>query len=572
MHGRYGQLKFVCVAIAVLATLLLLSSQAGAPGPHDDFAAYGRTGGDAVREAEQSGSKTVAPESPAIPENETVNMIEDMEKWDHPAKDIFRAEGIAVRSLELLKDGTYPIFYVDLPFKLSGENEKRMDDAVEKIARANSWGDFELVDKAADVRIKVTCDRQFGMVDDVMINGDRNYFLRLAEKNAVENYSYIEPLKIKKEGKFLKRLLESGWRRERLQDELGKSGGSFDGYDIYFETGASVKCSGNRVYNIVLNNRYRDSVLKGIDFGDGRKQVVGLLGPPQFEDPDRELFGYKAEGFYIFFTGAEKLKEISIYSRNTGYGRDVLKTVLEKYGKEPDKIDLFSLVQELKSRWPEYDLYYNERGGLGISYDSIGISADNAYQDRGGPFITVYANFEGAVDSTLELPDKTEGLREYSNDLLFLKLDTDCIFAAEKGRLERAGYLSVRRREEGAVSPDGSMKVLDNGGATYERAGLYILSTDGSRPDAELHTGNFTDKVIWLDNRYFIYDVSVLGVFIYDTASRKTMEVLGPGPGEDAGYELESYKAGVITIKNLSDGSRLTRTCTFAADGTLVIK
>ena len=80
-------------------------------------------------------------------------------------------------------------------------------------------------------------------------------------------------------------------------------------------------------------------------------------------------------------------------------------------------------MEDLRSRWPDYDLYYSERGGLGISYDSMGVSVSNNYEDRGGPYITVYGNFEGAVDSTLELPDKTEGITEYSNDILLLKLD-----------------------------------------------------------------------------------------------------------------------------------------------------
>ena len=573
MLERHGKLKIICVAVAALATLLLSSSQAGDPGLYENPAVSGQSDGNAMQAiAEQNASKTGEPDSSISSKSTPGNIIDDIEKWNHPVKDVFRAEGIAIRSIELLKDGTYPIFHIVLPFGLTCENESRVTDIIDKIASANSWWDFELIDKTKDARIIVTCDRQFDMVDEVMINGDRNYFIRLSQKKALENYSFIKPLDIKNPGKLLRLLLDGAWIRERLIGEFGEGDSSFDGYDIYYDRGISIKWSGDRINNIVLNSRYKDAVLKGIDFRDGRKDVVRLLGMPQFEDTGEELFGYKAAGFYIFFKGMERLKEISIYSRNTDYGRDSLKEILGKYGEVPDKVDLNSLVEDLKTRWPEYDLYYSERGGLGISYDSIGVSVNNIYEDRGGPYVTVYGNFEGAVDSTLELPDKTEGLREYSNDMLLLQLDTDSIFVAEKGRLERLRYLNKRRQEEGALSPDGSMKVLDNDGGTYEHAGLYILSTNGSKPDTELHTGHFTGKAIWLDNRYFIYDVYMMGIFMYDTKAKKTLEVLQSDLEAEADYELESYEAGVITIRNILDDSRLTRKCSFAEDGTVTIK
>lgn len=573
MLERHGKLKIICAAAAAIMTLLLLSTQAGDPGLQKNTSVSGQPDGVAMQAVTGQGtSNTGESDTSASGGNAPANFIQDMEKWDYPAKGVFQAEGIMVRSIELLKDGAYPIFNVVLPFGLTSENESRLTGIIDKIAGANSWWDFELVDKTKDVRIIVTCDRQFGMVDEVMINGDRNYFVRLSQKKAIENYSFIKPVDIRNPGKLLKLALDGGWKRESLTGAFGEAGSFFDGYDIYYDRGISIKWSGDRMNNIVLNSRYKDEVLRGIGLRDGRRDVVRLLGTPQFEDAGEELFGYKADGFYIFFKGAERLEEISIYSRDTGYDRKSLMEVLEKYGGAPGEVDLDSMVGDLRSRWPDYDLYYNERGGLGISYDSIGVSVDNMYEDRGGPYVTVYGNFEGAVDSTLELPDKTEGLKEYSNDLLLLQLDTDSVFAAEKGRLKRTGYLNKRRREEGVLPPDGSMIVMDNDGGTYEHAGLYILSTDGGRPDTELHTGHFTGKVIWLDNRYFIYDVYMMGIFMYDTRDKKVLDVLQSDLSADADYELVSYEAGVITITNILDDSRLTRSCTFSEDGTVTIR
>ena len=571
MQKKYGRLKILCVAIAVLATLLLSSLRTGDPGAYEGAAftdkagdAQTAVGPDAPQNGESGGSGLV--------DDTRVDNTEDIDRWDSPVKDVFRSEGITVRSLELLKDGTYPIFGVTLPFGLTVENENRFTDMIGKIAKANSWRDFEFVDLMSGARVKVMCDRQFDMVDEVIIDGDRNYFVRLAQKKAVEEYSFVRAQDIERDGRLLRLLREGGWKRGLLSGEPGGSDGSFDGYDIYFDSGIRVKYSGDRIYNIVFDSRCKSAVLKGIDFEDGRRQVVRLLGTPQFEDEKKELYGYKAADFYIFFTGTEKLREISVYSRNTGYDREALMKLLAEYGGEPDEVDLDRLVNELKSLWPEYDEYYNERGALGVSYDSIGLSADNMFEDRGGPYITVYGNFEGAVDPALELPDKAEGLGEYSNDILLLRLDIDRIFEAEKGRLERAGYLNARRQEEGTVSPDGSMRVLDNEGDTYEHAGLYVLSVSGGKPDIELHTGNYTGRVIWLDNRHFIYDVFSQGIFIYDTQGKETLEVLSSDPEKDADYELVSYEAGKITIVNAVDGRRLIKECTFDADGTVTVK
>ena len=104
------------------------------------------------------------------------------------------------------------------------------------------------------------------MIDEVIINGDRNYFVRLSQKKALEDYSFIKPIDINNPGVLLRLVLDGSWKQERLVGELGEGDSSFDGYDIYFDRGISIKYSGSRINNIVLNSRYRDAVLKGIDF------------------------------------------------------------------------------------------------------------------------------------------------------------------------------------------------------------------------------------------------------------------------------------------------------------------
>ena len=484
MDNKYAGLKILSVVAVGVLTIVLASFQAGDTGPYPGKEA-GSFSGDIGAEvpADRQGTADGGVAGSAAGRELSVKAADELDRWNPPIYSLLRTKSFAILGFELLKDGTYPIIHTAIPFGLTAENEGRMTDILGKIADLNSWRDFEMIDATADARIKVVCDRQYGMVDEVIINGDRNFFVRLAQKNAAENYSYKAPIDFKQEGKLLGLLQAAGWKRKGLERELGESDSFFDGYEIYFEKGVSVQYSADRVYNIVLNGSYEGAVLHRIGFEAGYGRVVEMLGTPQFEDGTRELYGYKSSNYYIFFTGKDKLKEISIYFRDTAYARDTLARLLGRYGSGQDQIDLYSFIDDLQKEWPDYDLYYNQRGGLGISYDSIGVEVNNWYEDRGGPFITVYSNFEGALDSSLELPGKADGLKNYSNDLLLLRLDADSVFEAEKGRLGRSAYLNGRRQEEGAVSPDGRLKVLKNNEGTYDTAGLYILSTDRSGPD-----------------------------------------------------------------------------------------
>lgn len=574
MSKQYAKLKFLSIAAAGLITIVLMSLRSGGADPYPGAEPVNVSGDIAAAETpaeRQNATDGKADDSPADQEL-SAKAAGDLDRWSPAIYALLGTKGFTVLNFELLKDGTYPMIHVAIPFELTIENEYRMTETIEKIAGLNSWRDLEMVDAAAGVRIQVICDRQYGMVDEVIINGDRNFFVRLAQKNAAESYIYTEPLAFKQEGKLLGLLKNAGWKRKGLEKGLGKSDSFFDGYAIYFERGINVKYSRDRVYNLVLNARYKETVLNGINFSAARDKVVETLGAPQFKDDSRELYGYKTTGYYIFLTGKDRLKEISIYFRDTKYSSDTLARLLDKYGSGEAGMDVYSFAADLREEWPDYDLSYDERGGMGVSYDSIGVSVNNWYEDRGGPFITVYSNFEGAIAPSLELPGKTEGLKDYSNDLLLLRLDADSIFEAEKRRLDRADHISGRRQEEGAVSPDGKTRVLKNDEGTYETAGLYLLSTDRSKPDVEIHTGYFTGKVLWLDSRYFIYEVIMSGIFIYDAENNKAGEFLLSEPDKNKDYELESYEEGLVTIRNNFDNSQVIKKIGFASDGTISVE
>jgi hypothetical protein len=572
MIKKHRVFKILCISIISLITVFLGSSHISIPitdlGISSTETAVFSTG---VPENNQDDDLpgSVKPAASSTLYNADTSLIIDMKNWEHPAKDIFIKYKIEVKSLQLLKDGTYPIFSVSFPKALTNENESYFNEAISEIAKANLFWDFELVDDIRAVRINVSCDRQFNMVDDITINGDANYFVRLSQKAAVSDYIYILPLSIKADNKLVELLVKGKWKYDSLTERLGKADSSFDGYDMFFDEGISVKSGKDSVYNIIFNSKYTGNVINNIGMKSSKPYILKSLGAPHFENRKEHVFGYKGKDFYIFFMGEERISEISVYRRDTIYSKDSLKKLLEKHKADDDGTVVYKMVEELLKDWPAYDLYYNERGGVGVSYDSIGINIDNLYADRGGPYITVFGNFEGDISSEVTLPAQLELLKDFSNDMVLLKLDTDRIFEMELDRQRQAGHIEELRKQGGVLSPDGTKRIMDNEGGTYEHAGLFLCYVNKDKPDVEIKTAHFPGNINWLDNRFIIFSVSMNGIYIYDSLKNKTLEIAVSKLESGLDYELVSAENGQIVYKNINDGKVYTCTYHFSKDGEL---
>lgn len=97
---------------------------------------------------------------PAESQNDAVTII-DIAGWKHPVKGVFQKHNVVLEKVELYKNKTYPLFYVNLPYDPQlRHNNTYFARLYADLARANAYWDYELVSKDDGVRIKVICDRK----------------------------------------------------------------------------------------------------------------------------------------------------------------------------------------------------------------------------------------------------------------------------------------------------------------------------------------------------------------------------------------------------------------------------
>ncbi len=94
-------------------------------------------------------------------------IVTDLENWAHPVKDLFKGydiQGIfgSLVRVELFYDKTYPVFYTDyVPdyFRLKEWNTSSIENALNKIAIANGYWNYEIRNSEGSITIAVNCDK-----------------------------------------------------------------------------------------------------------------------------------------------------------------------------------------------------------------------------------------------------------------------------------------------------------------------------------------------------------------------------------------------------------------------------
>ena len=495
----------------------------------------------------------------------STKVITDIKNWNHPVKKVMIDNKINISKVELLKNNTYPIFYVKFPVELKYANKEYFDNIERKIAEANGFWDYKMVDKSKNVSIEVFCNKDFKNVKYAQINGKKNYFMLLQQKEAISNYNYIKPISIKSINSTLNKIIKSGWD-SNFQKILGSPDSYFNKYSIYFKKGIKVDAR-QKVFNIVFDTKFKEKVVNDITMKSSKSEIIKSLGTPQFVSKDNSVIGYKADKFYIFFILKNGIKEVSIYRRDTGYNKKIIKEIIEGYNINSS----YDKYEYLISKWPSYDLIYNERGGYGALYYSAGvfISNDGDYVND-LPNIRIYGNYEGDITNEISLPGKIKKLNTFSKDLVLLELDKDAIWEREKYRIEDDKQVEKDRTKNGVLSPDGSKRAVENDGGTYEHAGIYILSVNKNSPDVEFSTPHFPSNIQWLNSRYLLYSVYLNGIYVYDTQKGK---VIGLEPEDEYNvkeYKLISVKDGKIAYKDTLDDKLLAVKYKFDKNGNIV--
>lgn len=93
-----------------------------------------------------------------IIENGEVVTIKDIENWNHPTKSVFKEWDYTVTIVQLLKDKTYPIFYVQKDTEAAADESFYKYSFLKEVAEKNGYWDFKIVNDLGDF-VSVECDK-----------------------------------------------------------------------------------------------------------------------------------------------------------------------------------------------------------------------------------------------------------------------------------------------------------------------------------------------------------------------------------------------------------------------------
>lgn len=109
--------------------------------------------------------------------NDTAVVISDIANWKHPVKDVLMRENIKILKVELLRNKTYPIFYLEIPpvYEFNSRFAKYFNSLLHEIAEANGHWDFKVVDEKKGLKFEVECDKRNKLIKDITANGKKRF-------------------------------------------------------------------------------------------------------------------------------------------------------------------------------------------------------------------------------------------------------------------------------------------------------------------------------------------------------------------------------------------------------------
>ncbi|MCE5243671.1 MAG: hypothetical protein ABFD98_19610 [Syntrophobacteraceae bacterium] len=106
---------------------------------------------------------TLAPLHPAPPvsaEEAYSKVIVHLASWRHPAKDVLARHKVVLRKMAFLRNNTYPVFFVDLPYDPQTNASRSFYHALYlELLEANGHCDYALASERDRIRIQIKWDK-----------------------------------------------------------------------------------------------------------------------------------------------------------------------------------------------------------------------------------------------------------------------------------------------------------------------------------------------------------------------------------------------------------------------------
>lgn len=318
-------------------------------------------------------------------ENKVYNTIEDFQKPEEVIKYLgsefikqedSKAEGFTT--------DIYMKFKLDL-YTDKTSNEEYYNQMMDMISYTLNYNSFRLIDDEKQMLIAVICDNQNGRIKRKYINGDSNYFGTQQSNQNLKQMQETKTTNMEIQSPELIELINNNWKASSVN--LGTKTGEFGKYDTYEAEGIQARNVYKKVFNIVFKQNYQKPVINGITTSMNEEQIKQILGKPSIESEDMQIFGYKGNDIYVFFTYGD----ISIY-RVEEYNSTEFAKLVENY---INGTDVKTFVSGITDIWPDYDQYYYNENFVNLIYTLKGIKIQfNITRNHG---VIVHNNYEGQI-------------------------------------------------------------------------------------------------------------------------------------------------------------------------------
>lgn len=320
-------------------------------------------------------------------ENKVYNTIEDFQKPEEVIKYLgsefikqedSKAEGFTT--------DIYMKFKLDL-YTDKTSNEEYYNQMMDMISYTLNYNSFRLIDDEKQMLIAVICDNQNGRIKRKYINGDSNYFGTQQSNQNLKQMQETKTTNIEIQSPELIELINNNWKASSVN--LGTKTGEFGKYDTYEGEGIQARNVYKKVFNIVFKENYQKPVINGITTSMNEEQIKQILGKPSIVSEDMQIFGYKGNDIYVFFSQ----NRISIY-RVEYYDTLEFIEIVKKYTEDKDVKKFVSSITDI---WPDYDEYEYGSEYINLEYTLKGIKIRfNVTRNHG---VIIYNNCDKAIFS-----------------------------------------------------------------------------------------------------------------------------------------------------------------------------
>lgn len=256
-----------------------------------------------------------------------------------------------------------------------------------------NYQNIRLIDQENDIVIAVECDKEKKEIENLLINGEDNYFGTQENLKQIQKYQQLNVSELEIQAQEIKDLISSNWITSQVN--FGTKESTFNNYDIYFDEGVEVKTISKKVFNIVFTEKYSNPVVNGIKVNTSFDEIKNILGEPTFnhsnyiENKQKDIgyIGYKGKDIYVFFSE----NEISIYRVETIDTSTGLADAIANFNNNTETRSFISAITDM---WPDYDLYGYDDDNLMLKYTLRGIKIAFTPSEAG---VYVYNNYNGYI-------------------------------------------------------------------------------------------------------------------------------------------------------------------------------